>query len=367
MSGVREQIANARVEVHEPVATKQGSARPAKFNPVHISQLSKLQAREHLVEGLLSRHGMSVVYGDANCGKTFLAIDLGLHISTGKPWFDRDVRQGGVIYIAAEGGLGLSERVGAYLTHHGVDPADIPFWIQPTAVNLCTSEEDVSEIIAVTQKLGTESPVELIVIDTLARTLIGGNENSPGDMGTYVQNCDRIRAETGAHVLVIHHTGKDPRLGARGHSSLRGATDTELQIKRDARSKIITATVAKQRDGIVDQTFSFTLEKVEIGQDSQGKPVSSCVVDPCLGDHSGEKSGLTNKQFNAITALETHFETSSKTWITHEEFRELMYSEGIVDRDAKSARQSVSSLKDQLLRHRRIVIKNEKIGLPGTR
>ena len=77
MAGVSEQIANARVEVHEPVSARQDGAQPARFKPVHISQLSKLPAREHLVEGLLSRQGMSVVYGDANCGKTFLAIDLG--------------------------------------------------------------------------------------------------------------------------------------------------------------------------------------------------------------------------------------------------------------------------------------------------
>lgn len=367
MSGVREQVANARVEVHEPASVKPPVAQSAKFNPVHISQLSSLPAREHLVEGLLSRKGMSVIYGDANCGKTFLAIDLGLHISTGRPWFERDVRPGGVIYIAAEGGLGLGERVKAYLTHHSVDPSKVPFWIESTAVNLCTADEDVSEIIAVIEKLGADTRIELIVADTLARTLIGGNENSPGDMGTYVQNCDRIRAETGAHVLVIHHTGKDPKLGARGHSSLRGATDTELQIRKDPRSGIITAGLAKQRDGAVDQTLSFTLEKVEIRRDSNGKPVTSCVVDPYLGNPIDKRSNLTNKQFNAITALEEHFESSSENWITHEEFRELMYSEGIVDRHAKSARQSVSSLKDQLLRHRRIVIKDEKIGLPGTR
>src|SRR4051812_18886432 len=70
----------------------------------------------------------------------------------------------------------------------------------------------------------------MVVIDTLFRALAGGNENACEDMGTVVANADRIRAATGACVLMIHQCGKDAVRGMRGHSSLKAATDSEIEV-----------------------------------------------------------------------------------------------------------------------------------------
>ena len=70
--------------------------------------------------------------------------------------------------------------------------------------------------------------VALVVIDTLARAMTG-NENAPEDMGRFVAACGRIREACEGHVLIVHHCGKDQARGARGHSSLRAATDVELR------------------------------------------------------------------------------------------------------------------------------------------
>ena len=40
--------------------------------------------------------------------------------------------------------------------------------------------------------------------NTMARTLVGGDENSAKDMGEFVSNVENIRRETGACVLVVH-------------------------------------------------------------------------------------------------------------------------------------------------------------------
>ena len=68
-----------------------------------------------------------------------------------------------------------------------------------------------------------------MVVDTLARAMTG-NENAPEDMGSFVAACGRIREACEGHVLVVHHCGKDAAKGARGHSSLRAATDVELEV-----------------------------------------------------------------------------------------------------------------------------------------
>jgi RecA-family ATPase len=86
----------------------------------------------------------------------------------------------------------------------------------------------------------------LVIIDTFARAIPGGNENDALDVGIAVAGADRIRAETGAAVGFVHHAGKDPTKGARSSSALRAATDTEIKIEGITGTR--TATVTKQRD-----------------------------------------------------------------------------------------------------------------------
>ena len=55
----------------------------------------------------------------------------------------------------------------------------------------------------------------LIVVDTLARSMGAGDENTAKDIAMFIRNCDLLRQSTGAHVMLIHHTGKDEGRGAR--------------------------------------------------------------------------------------------------------------------------------------------------------
>jgi RecA-family ATPase len=88
---------------------------------------------------------------------------------------------------------------------------------------------------------------ELIVVDTLNRAMIGGNENAPEDMGTFIRNVTGIRAYTHAHIAIIHHEtkssdGKNPR----GHSSLEGVDDALINVeKRQDGSRIATVVHAR--------------------------------------------------------------------------------------------------------------------------
>jgi hypothetical protein len=120
--------------------------------------------------------------------------------------------------------------------------------------------------------------LELLIIDTLSRTMAGGDENSSTAMGTYVRNIDAIRATTGAHVLLVHHTGKDAARGARGHSLLRAATDTELEVIRPENATIGTLRTTKQRDRELARDIEFELTKVVIGVGPELESISSCAV-----------------------------------------------------------------------------------------
>jgi len=148
----------------------------------------------------------------------------------------------------------------------------VPFHVIPVSVNLLNDDEAVERLINTARVKGAS----MVVLDTLARVIAGGNENSSEDMGALIGNCDRIRAETRAHVMLIHHTGKDEARGARGHSSLRAATDTEIEVASGLNGSV--ATVTKQRDLEIDGTFGFSLHVVPLGVNTRGKEVSSCVV-----------------------------------------------------------------------------------------
>ena len=121
-------------------------------------------------------------------------------------------------------------------------------------------------------------PCRLVIIDTLSRAMAGGDENSGKDMTGAVKQIDAIRAATGAHVCVVHHCGKDEARGARGHSSLRAAMDTEIEISRPEGETITTVRVTKQRDLPTVEPMPFSLKTAVLGIDRRGKPITSCTV-----------------------------------------------------------------------------------------
>lgn len=236
------------------------------------------------VEGTLTDGAMSVVYGESNCGKTFFCTDLAMHIALGREWRGKAVEQGAVIYCALEGRAGITNRVVAFRKRHGLNGKDVPFAILPVPINLLDPKADTPRLIELIRHVKEtrlkDMTVRLIVIDTLSRALSGGNENAPDDMGALVANGDRIRDETGAHIMFVHHSGKDQARGARGHSSLRAATDTEIEVQRLEGTSVSVARVTKQRDIEIEGEFAFQLESVDIGVNRRGKPITSCLVVP---------------------------------------------------------------------------------------
>ena len=75
-----------------------------------------------------------------------------------------------------------------------------------------------------------------------------------------------------AHVMTVHHTGKDPSKGARGHSSLRAAMDAELEVTPG----LIRA--SKIRDEATDGLFGFRIQPVELGENRNGRTVTAAVA-----------------------------------------------------------------------------------------
>jgi len=272
---------------------------PSRFGLLTWSEIDfDPKKSDMLIKGLIALDSAGLAFGDSGSGKTFLAGDLGLHVALGRLWFGRKVLQGGVIYLAAEGGLSMRRRVVAFREHHGIPKGDnVPFALIPSPVDLLHPLADMPELLALIERVaaGFAHPLRLVVIDTVSRTLAGGNENGPEDMGAFVRNVDVLRATTGAATLAVHHTGKDPARGGRGHSLLRAAIDTEIEVTKSPNDDQSMATVTKQRDGETGRAFAFKLQRVDLGQDQDGEPVTSCVVMP-IENADAIKPGKTGRR-----------------------------------------------------------------------
>ena len=244
-----------------------------KFAIYHASEMENLPRRQYLIKGLFDDGGMSVVFGASNSGKTFVALDIAYHVALGCNWYGNKTKRGSVVYIAAEGGGGIRERLIALKKHYDI-PKYIDIYVLPDNVSLCGDGNDTEQFL---NTIRTVSNLKLIIVDTLARAMSGGDENSSEGMGDFIKNCDIIRAETHAHVMIVHHSGKNKDKGGRGHSSLNAAIDTEIEVKQD-NGGIITATVTKQRDGETGREFNFSLKIYDTSVDDDGDAVTSCAL-----------------------------------------------------------------------------------------
>ncbi|MGE0117657.1 MAG: helicase RepA family protein [Dongiaceae bacterium] len=275
-------------------AAGSGPSEPESYGVRFWDELHDLQATDRLVKGLLGENSAAVIVGCPGTAKTFLALDLSLHVAIGWPWMDRAVLPSAVLYVAAEGQRGVMKRIAAFRRRHKVagDVAPPPFTVIPAPVDLVTDGAGAGQVINAARYVSAKCgrPVGIVVIDTLARCFGGGNENAPEDMNKFLASVDLIRAETGAAVIIAHHAGKDQSRGMRGHSALLGAADTVIEVT--GLDGIRTATVVKQKDGDAGVSIAFKLDVIEVGQNDDGSPITSCVVMPA---HSAAKAKAAPK------------------------------------------------------------------------
>jgi AAA domain/Bifunctional DNA primase/polymerase, N-terminal len=256
-----------------------------KRSKLHYLTLEQSEAKiseprpKHLIDGLIPAGAMVVTYGESNEGKSFHVMDRDMHQAGGKEWCGRKVHQSGVVWVAAELSDDLHDRIAAVRQHLDL-PINTPFFAVPCLIDLLRPGGDTEPLIALVKEIETKHSIKVgkITIDTLSRALAGGNENAPDDMGTLVKHLDRIRYECGCTVEAIHHCGKDTARGARGHSLLRAATDTEIEVG-GGRIRVTKQRTMKGGDG-----FSFRLKERRVGLRHDGKEATSCYVETVKGD-----------------------------------------------------------------------------------
>ncbi|MDT0140200.1 AAA family ATPase [Acidovorax sp. PRC11] len=260
---------------HEAMA-KLGRQKGPRFQVISVPQLLERPRASWLIRNVLPRDGVAMIYGESGSGKSFFVLDMVAAVARGIEWRGHKVEASRpVVYVCAEGEADFRDRVQAYCEFNGL--GDFPIGVVPDAPNLLL-REDVKDLIAAIRAFG---PTAVIVVDTLAQTTPGANENSGEDMGRALAHCKALHRATGALVLLVHHSGKDTSRGARGWSGLRAAVDAEIEVERFGSGNFDDprcARVSKLKGGRDGAEFGFRLNLVAIGEHDDGEVINSCVV-----------------------------------------------------------------------------------------
>ena len=224
---------------------------------------------EWLIQGVIPQKSFVALYAPPASFKSFIALDIAECIATGRAFLGNEItRKGAVLYIAGEGHGGIGSRIKALKTHHNT-PENTPVYFLRRQVNLRSSKTDLQDLVNAIDDLKAINDIELelIIIDTLARAFGGGNENASEDMGAFITAAGAIQGRYECGLLVVHHAGKDATKGLRGHSSLLGAVDTELEIIRieGAQPPKGILHISKQKDGEDGQRIGFKMVEVTTG------------------------------------------------------------------------------------------------------
>lgn len=241
------------------------------FTPLSLDDLLNLPPKDWIVDQLIGRGDIGMVYGAPGCGKTFVVIDIIMAACVGKQWAMRfDIAQPlNVAYCAGEGVSGLPARFAAAAQHHGITTLDNFTFFR--SVPQLYADSEAAEIISIGQFIrewkarqgqGQARPLDILVIDTLHTATTDADENTAKDMGKVLHACRWAAQELGCAVVLVHHTNKSGS-AERGSSALRGGMDFMIEIKRTSEGSHNTKAVmhcAKLKDGEAwkDQTFDLT-------------------------------------------------------------------------------------------------------------
>jgi hypothetical protein len=276
----------------------------------------------YTVKGFLPRAGLAVVWGPPKQGKTFWVLDIAMHVCLGWEYYGgRKVLGGPVAYCLFEGIEGFRARVEAFRQEKLPAGAEPPFYLMAERVDLIADHQELVRRFG--EQLGDTHP-RMVVLDTLNRSL-NGSESSDEDMSAYVRAADAIRDAFNCLVCIIHHGPHDAQR-PRGHGSLMGALDAQIQVSKTGDR--CTAKVELAKDFADGAQQAFELRPVHVGYDVEGGDIESCVVEPTEAPGAGvadARTGLTPNQAALLTILEE----AGSGGLTTEEWNEQARQVGI--------------------------------------
>jgi|DEB0MinimDraft_3_1074331.scaffolds.fasta_scaffold01952_13 hypothetical protein len=241
-------------------------SNPVFNTPLNIVRPSEYRTRKPpawRTKGVYPQRGVCMQYGASGIGKTFGVLDHAVCTFAGKPFLGHDtIEPCGSVYLCLEGEIGT--RLMAAAKSHGVRLEDMDGHVTVVEGALHITEpesfDQFYDALAQLREAGYEFGT--VYVDTLAQAMGGANENDGSDMGKAISHVQALAREFNCLIVLVHHTGKNADLGARGHSSLYAACDTV--IKMGMKEGVGTMRVTKQKNGPTKSIGRFKLDEYSL-------------------------------------------------------------------------------------------------------
>lgn len=279
-------------DASEPTGSvKQAVSKPelSLLQVLDSGELDGLADPDPLIYGLLDRGSVALLAGKFGTYKSFLALDWACHVATGRDWAGHEVDEATpVVYIAAEGQVGIKRRVRGWRDKH-LDGGHLPpgaLTVIPQRVVLETDKDGkatahLRELVELVRHLGAG----MVVFDTLSKSRKHGTEeNSNSDSSALMALVIELIRATGATVLLVAHTGYSGE-HTRGGSSQEDDADTVFVVKFDDpksedRSMDNRRVLhhRKAKDGVLSPPLVLVPEVVAVGEDSRGREITTLTL-----------------------------------------------------------------------------------------
>ena len=224
------------------------SANNSESNAPRLFDVAEMQARmaqvltetppkrQWVVDALIPLGESGLLLATGGTGKGFLALDLGLSVATGKPFFDHATSQGSVLFIETEDSQAELDRRTHHIAAQKFEISDHPaiqrnFVAKSLVAQDCRLTQTSNGSVVPTgfadriiETVRDYSGLQLLVVSPLAR-FNGGDENFSADATRLVEQLEVIAKATDAAVLAIHHTNKNSlRDDVRNQAAARGSS-----------------------------------------------------------------------------------------------------------------------------------------------
>ncbi len=227
--------------VFEGIADREKRKREEKSltitNGVELIE-SDYDRDEIINNGIMAPGQLVLLVGAPKTGKTLLALDMVEAIANKRKigWLDFKIdKHCKVLFLSGEGGGKLLQD---RIKKRGMNKetlSNVNFWWPEDREKVkINKEESVTQVI----KLVNQTESEVLFIDPFIK-FHEFDENSTQDMAALMDSLWDIREQTGAALVLVHHTrkgGVNSRNGSlmesRGSSALAGEIDTGLMLER---------------------------------------------------------------------------------------------------------------------------------------
>lgn len=215
---------------------------------------------KHWVRDVIPAGETTLLFGERNVYKSFLAMSLGLAVASGEPWYGREVTQGNVLYLAGEGAVGLPARRRAWCAHHGIGNPE-NFRLRDRIVRLGNPAS-----LAAWQKVIVDQEIDLVIVDTLRRAARGKEMENPGDAQEIIELLDDLRRDRyGCSVLALGHPTKTTPDQPAGAGVVQDALPMIHRLTKDGtdiQDSLIDLVTTKSKDGPTGRLHTFGAKPV---------------------------------------------------------------------------------------------------------